>query len=480
MAARRAVLESDLVARGVAEWLCVRDLMRVCQTSTGTRRELRAHLEKLDLRFHRNVKDKDVATIVRCFPHLRSLRFLDGCYLTPAVLRAISRLANLRELDIPSRAITDENYVELSASLESLTIHFSREVADTSVVAIVRRCSWLRELDLSCAKLSDAAIVEVAGSCPRLQKLNLCFVKDITNVGLVEVSRRCPDLKWLSIEGNKHITDEAIASIAMNCSLEYLEGNNHITDASIIVLAENCSTSLKTLVVARYRDSGRVTDASVTVLARCKLESLSLEGCSVTDVSIELLVAGCGASLLDLDLNNCNLSDASAKAISQCCPKLNSLILGGGSFGRRAYTGVVSDVAIIALASGCPCLRTLRIDSTWITDVSCNALARGCPDLRDLTLFGSKITDDGLMALARGCRLLHSLDMGAELISDAGVDALSGLYSFYIRDNDIVTVDSLIHLARRSPYMEFMGVYGCAVKNVRQEFLAYDKGFLQT
>ena len=114
------------------------------------------------------------------------------------------------------------------------------------------------------------------------------------------------------------------------------------------------------------------------------------------------------------------VDDAAVAAVASGCPQLSSLNLNSC---RK-----ITDEAVVALASGCKLLSSLSLNSCRkITDGSVEAVASGCPWLKDLGLHGcNKITDAAVAAVASGCPLLSSLDLGnCGKITDAAVVAVA-------------------------------------------------------
>ena len=443
--ARRGVFESGLVC-ALSEWLIMRDFLFLSQTSSGCSREVGANLHTLNLGedngFYTSfLTDKDVAYVVRRFPRLCSLTLTGNSHVTDAALVEIARLPKLRELDISGCDITVNGMATLPEGLESIALgdyqkltKGGRLLSDEGVTAAARRCPRLRTLNLECTgAVTDAAIIEVANLCPHLQTLNLDYAKLVTDRAVIHAAEHC-DLKSVDLSNKDNITDESILALAKNCpNLEVLR----------------CDSFDK--------DDARITDAAVLALARCtRLETLDLAGFgAVTDASIVPLVTRC-RSLLDLCLNFCSVSDVGVMSIARNCPMITALSLGGES---RVHESIIHDKSIVALASGCPRLRFLSIDSEVVTDESCMALARGCVDLRSLYIT-CPITDTGLIAIAQRCLFLHSLTLDTRGITDAGIAACSCLESFNMRNNDSVTVQAIIALIRRSPDLDDLWVDG--------------------
>ena len=88
------------------------------------------------------------------------------------------------------------------------------------------------------------------------------------------------------------------------------------------------------------------------------------------------------------------------------------------------------------------------------------ALARNCSDLRELKL-QCPMTDVGLEAIGQGCPLLHSLELKESRVGDAGIRALSGLCTFKLDKNSLVTMAGITELIRHSPNLRLLRTHRC-------------------
>jgi len=172
----------------------------------------------------------------------------------------------------------------------------------------------------------------------------------------------------------------------------------------------------------------------------------------ITDASIVPLVGRC-TGLLDLDLYNCSITDASIEAIAKNCPKLKVLFLN--------HCG---DESMVKLVSGCTNLRELHTFSAFLTDTSLFAMARSLADLRELSLDGSPVTDAGLIALMKGCPLLHSLQLAnnGPHMTDTGIEAMSHLMDLHISHNPRISSNGLVALIRRCPSLTSLSAHMCS------------------
>jgi F-box/leucine-rich repeat protein 2/20 len=254
-------------------------------------------------------------------------------------------------------------------------------------------------------------------------------------------------------------------------------------------------------------------------LALFQCSSLFILSCSrvANDRGIVALAEGC-AMLTTLTLQGCPaITDVGMQAIGVRCARLTEVVLEGATNGSAPMISAcrVTDDGIIALATGCPHLRSLVIDSVApITDASFEAigahcrklvaisinavgvdrlleqhpqhpaaaaaadakiigvtsngvaaLANGCSVLRFVSLCGwTQVTCAGLKELGRCCPLLVCARFGSTGVANAGVIALARgcpqlkLANFSGTDITDVAVAELVSQCHR---LEFIRLVAC-------------------
>ncbi|CAK8681443.1 unnamed protein product [Clavelina lepadiformis] len=144
---------------------------------------------------------------------------------------------------------------------------------------------------------------------------------------------------------------------------------------------------------------GLVNDVNITLLLYPKLREIDLSECDVTDASLLQISQVC-IQLVKVDLNAVKgfrdqVTTAGVVALSKGCPLLQTVYL------RRCCN--VTDEALRALAENCPNLKQLNLGScTKISDASLQALAAKCPGLECLNIAATSVTDDGILSLCAG------------------------------------------------------------------------------
>ncbi|XP_064877322.1 NACHT, LRR and PYD domains-containing protein 12-like isoform X1 [Oncorhynchus nerka] len=297
----------------------------------------------------------------RLLPAVRVCRkaLLADCQLIEASCELLvsslsSNPSNLRELDMSNNDLKDSGVKRLSAGLgnphcklETLKLSgcgFTDEGCAALVSALRSNPNHLRELDLSDYHLGDSIVQHVSPgleySTWRLEILNLSGCK------LTEAS--CEVLAS-ALSSSSHLRELDLS-------------NNDLLDSGVKLLS------------AGRRDSP------------CKLETLSLSGCKLTEASCEVLASALSSSshLRELDLSNNDLLDSGVKLLFA---------------GRRDS----------------PCkLETLRLAFCEVTEEGCASLASALKSnpshLRELDLSYNHPGDSGVRLLSAGledphCRL---------------------------------------------------------------------------
>lgn len=88
-----------------------------------------------------------------------------------------------------------------------------------SLMALVKNCVNLVEIDLSNAvHLTDSAVAALAG-CPSLERLSLGRCKGVTDIGIGCVAVGCVNLRVLNLKWCLGVADLGVALIAVKCKL---------------------------------------------------------------------------------------------------------------------------------------------------------------------------------------------------------------------------------------------------------------------
>ncbi|XP_054822601.1 EIN3-binding F-box protein 2-like [Prosopis cineraria] len=150
-----------------------------------------------------------------------------------------------------------------------------------------------------------------------------------------------------------------------------------------------------------------------------------LEGRKANDVRLAAAVVGTsgrgGLGKLSIKGNNsvCGVTNMALSAVARGCPCLRSLSLWNVSS--------VGDEGLMEIAKGCHMLEKLDLcQTTSISNKSLIAIAEGCPNLTTLNIESCpKIGNEGLQAVAKFCPDLRCITIkDCPLVGDHGVSSL--------------------------------------------------------
>ena len=246
-----------------------------------------------------------------CCPILRefsvNLTYIFDSNVTNASFTALVQgCRHLESLSIYCKLLTDAFLLQLADScpaLNKLVLHGS-DYSSVGFAAVSSKCSRLCELELSDMSITDSALVIITSHCKNLRKLRLNYLPSITDLGLCVLFESCPHLVDLSL-GLLSITERSMLSLVRNCiglrSLN-LSNNFYLKGKAIAVLI--MLEGLETLVI----DHGiyPLDDALSTLACYCnKLKTIKLKNCiQVTERGLISLITH-SESLKYISMLNC-------------------------------------------------------------------------------------------------------------------------------------------------------------------------------
>ncbi|XP_067355555.1 NACHT, LRR and PYD domains-containing protein 12-like isoform X8 [Channa argus] len=378
-----------------------------------------SHLRELDLS-RNNLQDSEVKLLSaglespQC--RLETLR-LRSCSLSEiscdSLVSALkSNPSHLRQLDLSYNKLQDSGVKLLCGFLESphcrletLRLSFcslSEISCDSLLSALKSNPSHLRQLDLSDNKLQDSGVKLLCGFLEsphcRLEtlRLSLCSLSEISCDSLVSALKSNPShLRELDLSGNWKLQDSGVKLLcgfleSPHCRLETLRLMNcslsKISCDSLVSALKSNPSHLREL---NLSDNNNLQDSAVKLLCgflespHCRLETLRLSYCSLSEISCDSLVSALKSNpshLRQLDLRgNWKLQDSGVKLL---CDFLES--------------------------PHCR-LETLRLSWCNLSDISCDSLVSALKSnpsyLRELDLSYNKLQDSGVKLL---CGFLES------------------------------------------------------------------------
>ncbi|KAM4052732.1 uncharacterized protein ACNLHF_003610 isoform 2-T2 [Anomaloglossus baeobatrachus] len=320
-----------------------------------------------------------------------------------------------------------------------------------------------------CHSLKDSCLVSIGRHHPETISLYRCHddSQNITDFGFRQLFQHCKEsLQELNIT---------------NCSGEMFRGD------TVLSYAGNFCSRLTSVDISwtGATDKGII---SLTQACVC-LQSLSMNGCNITDIAMTAVLNRHSKSLHKLELFGCHTLTAKClisvaaecvnlehlnigripKATDVCLAKIASNL---HKIATLNLTGlnVVRDRAIHHIVKQCSKLENLTLSSCLqVTDVSLVEISTYRMTIKYLDLSGcKKVSDIGIQALARSCQQLRYLDLSSTSTGKRGVCLLAS-YSYsnleclklsFCKD---ITADAIEKLCKNCKRLKVLDLYGCRV-----------------
>ncbi|XP_058501238.1 NACHT, LRR and PYD domains-containing protein 12-like [Solea solea] len=529
-----------------------------CSSLVSVLKSNSSHLRELDLSWNYYLQDPGVKLLCSGLEsplcRLKTLK-LRGCSLSEISCSSLvsvlkSNSSHLRELDLSKNKDVRDSGVKLLCSglesphcgLETLKLRDCSlsEISCSSLVSVLKsNSSHLRELDLSWNYyLQDPGVKLLCSGLEsplcRLKTLKLrgCSLSEISCSSLVSVLKsNSSHLRELDLSKNKDVRDSGVKLLCSglespHCGLETLKlrgcSLSKISCSSLVSVLRSNSSHLRKLDLSwnkDLQDSGAILLCSGLESPLCRLETLKLRGCSLSDISCSSLVSSLKSNpshLKELDLSGNYLQDSGVKLLSDLvespdyrldtlrlrdcslseisCSSLVSVLKSNSSHLREldlSWNYYLQNSGVKLLCSGLESphckLETLKLRDCSLSEISCSSLVSvlksNSSHLRELDLsWNYYLQNSGVKVLCSGlesphCRLKTLKLRGCSLseISCSSLVSVLRSNSSHLRELDLsknkdVRDSGVILLcsALESPHcgLETLGLRGCSLSKI--------------
>ncbi|XP_051249274.1 NACHT, LRR and PYD domains-containing protein 12-like isoform X11 [Dicentrarchus labrax] len=478
-----------------------------CEVVVSALKSNPSHLRHLDLSYNK-LQDSGLKTLSAGLQspncRLETLSLWDcrlseiSCDYLVSALK--SNPSHLKELNLRDNKLQDSGVKLLCGFLESphcrletlrlWDCSLSEISCDYLVSALKSNPSHLRDLDLSDNNLQDSGVKLLCGFLEsphcRLETLRLshCRLSEISCDYLVSALKSNPShLRELDLSNN-NLQDSGVKLLcgfleSPHCRLETLRLRYcRLSEISCDYLVSALKSNPSHLRELNLSDNNKLQDSGVKLLCgflespHCRLETLRLSLCRLSEISCDYLVSALKSNpshLRDLDLSgNNNLQDSGVKLLcgfleSPHC-RLETLRLWGCSLSE-----ISCDYLVSALKSNPSHLRELNLSDNKLQDsgvkLLCGFLESPHCRLETLSLSGcrlSEISCDYLVsALKSNPSHLRELWLNYNKLQDSGVKLLCGflesphcrLETLRLRDCSLseISCDYLVSALKSNP-----------------------------
>ncbi|XP_048870237.1 uncharacterized protein si:ch73-173p19.1 [Brienomyrus brachyistius] len=299
-----------------------------------------------------------------------------------------------------------------------------------------------------CSMAARAAVTLVTAPSMQYSSSLSCLTPELAELLLTHIARErllrprtlelffgCPLQKFV-LNCYPYSTNELLRQLRAFTALKHLSlvSSPLITDSGLSVLP-----GLQKLQHLNLSSCSKLTDSCLRHIGELRaLSSLSLDQTKVSDAGMVPFLQGAPPSLVQLNLNQTSVSEATLAVLPVCVPQLRLLSI---------KQTKVREVSALAQLSA---LQTLYLDGTAVTEASLESLAAH-PTLSGLGLAGIPVASgDHALQIISGLRLSQLTLPGRHSVTDSGLTSLSKLAllsELDLTDYTRVTDEGVAHLA---------------------------------
>lgn len=339
--------------------------------------------------FYKNsaINFQSICSFLLQSPKLIEIKFSYSDEAIDQLVDTLSCSENLRKLDVRTleKLNTGQSLLTLMQKVPNLTdINLPYHLSADDVKLIPYES--LLAISFGGYHTSEHFLEELCINCPHLCSINISSC-DLNNSHIEVLVRYHKNMQSLMLTVDQDMHEGLVPLVAISTSLEYLSLDSpFITDLTVNALATHCPR-LKCLMLDRSPTIS--SRAMADLLHRCsKLEQLHLPfSCCVNDALLFVLSASC-RSLLQLVIHGAQVTDTGILALAAALPGLQSLDL--------SSCHGISDASVQAVCYHCRDLRELFLDDLDLTDASAEAMTQY---LRKLRVFGGECDNISTYAL---------------------------------------------------------------------------------
>ena len=339
--------------------------------------------------------DAALRSIVTYCPHIEVLSLHRWLQITDISLSILAQLSSLKQLELTHcESLTSagiQSIIKANLNLTSLvfymealhypmkwndndliicishycprltTLHLSvpkeSSVTNASLIAMIRGCPLLEDVQLSSHDKPRGIISALASCCPRLQRLYLIRVQ-LDNDDINSLQHCCPALLSLRLDSCKYANSTYLTTIATYChklrELSIGATGKDIADELLCNIFLQC-IHLESVELA---DLSLITDLSILTLLQCRprLKSLTLINLNNSTDQTIVYIAMYGRALEALNIHGLkHATDNSLILISQYNKYIHTISL--------RYCPVITDHSIKSLINNCKYLTRISVYS---------------------------------------------------------------------------------------------------------------------